>query len=210
MTLSILAVDKEKEQLGIAVITGSIAVGSRVPWAKAGIGVVATQGFTNPSLGPIILQMLERGFDVQYSLRVALNKDPNPSLRQVAVLDIQGNFAVHTGENTPDWRGHVVGENCVCVGNLITGRNVLEELREGFESAKGSLINRLFVALKRAVKKGGDKRGHRSAAILVVGNTIYGNIYDRIIDIRVDLSEDPINDLEKILYAVMGKSKIEL
>ena len=210
MTLSILAVDKEKEQLGIAVITGSVAVGSRVPWAKAGIGVVATQGFTNPSLGPIILQMLEKGFDVKYSLKVALDRDPNSSLRQVAVLDAQGNFAVHTGKNTPDWKGHVIGENCICVGNLITGRDVLEELRNSFESTKGSLINRLLVALREAVKKGGDKRGHRSAAILVVGNTIYGNVYDRIVDIRVDLSENPINDLEKILYAIMGKSRIEL
>ncbi len=198
MTYSILALDKRKKTLGVAVASGSLAVGSRVPWAKASVGVVATQAYTNPSLGPIVLRLIELGFSANKAVNYALTLDPNPDLRQVASIDVDGNIGVHSGSNIPQWYGELVDKEnlCVCIGNLIKGREVLESMHRKFVTAQNyNFVERLILALNEGHKAGGDKRGNRSAAVLIVGITEFTPYYDRILDLRVDYSLNPTEDL---------------
>ncbi|BEP18281.1 hypothetical protein PYJP_16330 [Pyrofollis japonicus] len=203
MTYSVLAYDPLLGQAGIAVVSGSVAVGSRVPWARHGVGVVATQAYTNPALGPIVLEYLSKSYTAEEALRQALARDPSPAHRQVAVIDYRGDIAIHDGDWTPQWHGYVVhpSEPVVCIANLVKGPSVCEDAVEAFESSRGSLAERLIAAIDAAHRAGGDRRGDRSAALIVVGQTEYTPYYDRIVDLRVDLAADPVKALKKLYVA---------
>ncbi len=206
MTYSILLYDPLLGQAGIATASGSIAVGSRVPWGRHGVGVVATQAYTNPSLGPMILELLGRYSTAEEALRAALESDPSPAHRQVAVIDYRGDIAVHDGEWTPVWHGYRIHprEPAVCIATLVRGPEVCEAAIEALGSSRGGLAERLLAALEAGHRAGGDRRGDRSAALLVVGQTEYSPYYDRVIDLRVDYSaSDPVAELKKLyrLYA---------
>jgi len=183
--------------IGVAVASGSIAVGSRVPWVRLGVGGVATQAYTNPALGPLILSLLEEGFDARAALEEALSRDPEPQRRQVAVLAWSGDSAVFEGAWIPPEHAYVRGDDYVCVGNLLKGRVVVEEMCRVFRDTMSTLPRRLLEALRAGHRAGGDARGDRSAAIIVAGPTRHGSLYDRILDLRVDLSRgDPVGELE--------------
>jgi len=158
LTYSILALDPTTGQAGIAVASGSIAVGSRVPWAQHGVGVVATQAYTNPSLGPLILKYISEGMEATLALRRALSIDPSPAHRQVAVIDYRGDIAVHDGEWVPTWHGYIIHsrEVAVCIANLVVGPEVCQEAMRAFEHEAGSLAYRLLKALKAGHDAGGD------------------------------------------------------
>ncbi len=201
MTYTILAYDPAAGQAGVAVVSGSIAVGSRVPWGRHGLGVVATQGYTNPALGPMILELLSKGFAAGDALREALSRDTSPAHRQVAIIDYRGDIAVHDGSWTPAWHGYraSTSDTAVAIANLVTGPGVVEAMIDVFESTRGTLAERLLAAIEAGHRVGGDRRGDRSAALLVVGATEYGVYYDRIIDLRVDYDpRDPIQALVKL------------
>ncbi len=200
MTYSFVAFDPILGQAGVAVASGSIAVGARVPWAKHGVGAVVTQAYTNPSLGPLILSLLEKAYTAEDALREALRSDPSPAHRQVAVVDYRGDVAVHDGDWVPSWHGYRINrsESVVCIANLVKGPEVCERGLRVFLSTKGSLADRLLAALDAAHRAGGDKRGDRSAALIIVGQTEYMPYYDRVVDLRVDYSPNPIAELRKI------------
>ncbi len=195
MTYSIIA--KIDDKIGIGVTSGSIASGSRVPWAKYRIGGVATQGYTNPSLGIIILKLLEEK-DTDEALDIAINDDKERELRQVGVLDKNGKGAVFTGKRTPEEKEVRIKRDVVCLGNLLKSKEVIYSLCDGFES-ESDIVWGIIGGLKKAHKTGGDARGDRSAAILVVGE---GDLYDKILDIRVDYAHNPVEELEKIVRKV--------
>ncbi len=193
-----MAIDKKKKLLGIVVASGSVAVGSRVPWAKYAVGGVVTQAYTNPALGPLILELLKKGYDVREALERALEIDRNAKLRQVAVMDYDGNIEVHNGSNIPSWNGYKVVEGeVVCVANLVRGPEVCEDAIRAFKRSTSELPLKLLDALKKGHEAGGDQRGDRSSALLVVGQTELIPYYDRIIDLRVDFSINPIVELIK-------------
>ncbi len=199
MTYSIVAVDVESKLIGIGVVSGSIAVGSRVPWARAGVGGVVTQAYTNPLLGKWILEYLSKGLSPRQALDKALSRDEAPSMRQVGVVSISGEVAVFTGNNVPRHYGEYVGHGYVCVGNMLVSRRVILEVCKHFEDSTGSLSERIINALEAGHEVGGDVRGDRSASLLVVGeHPVYGYSYDRIIDLRVDYSNNPIRDLRNL------------
>ncbi len=200
MTYSILAFDPLLGQAGVAVASGSIAVGSRVPWGRHGVGVVATQAYTNPALGPLVLEHLARAASAEEALRRALETDPSPAHRQVAVIDYRGDVAVHDGSWCPEWHGYMVSrrEPAVCVANLVQGPEVCESALHAYLSTRGSLAERLLAALSAAHHAGGDRRGDRSAALLVVGQTEYSPHYDRVLDLRVDYSKEPVAALRHV------------
>ncbi|AEM37886.1 protein of unknown function DUF1028 [Pyrolobus fumarii 1A] len=201
MTYSILAYDPAAGQAGVAVVSGSIAVGSRVPWGRHGVGVVATQGYTNPALGPLILELLAKGYTASDAIVKALAGDTSPAHRQLAVVDYRGDVAVHDGEWTPAWHGYRMAarESAVAIANLVVGPRVVEAMIEAFESTRGTLAERLLAAIEAGHRAGGDRRGDRSAALLVVGATEYGPHYDKIVDLRVDFhSHDPVSELIKL------------
>lgn len=207
MTYSILAYDPLLGQAGVAVASGSVAVGSRVPWGRHGLGVVVTQAYTNPALGPLVLLYLERSSSAEEALVKALEHDPSPAHRQVAVVDYRGDVAVHDGDWAPAWHGYLQHprEPVVCVANLVRGPRVCEAALEAYSRVRGGLADKLLAALREAHRAGGDRRGDRSAALLVVGQTEYSPHYDRIIDLRVDYHpSDPVAELAR-LYRVYSE-----
>jgi len=200
LTYSILAYDPLLGQAGVAVVSGSISVGSRVPWGRHGVGVVATQAYTNPALAPMVLEFLSKASSAEEALRMALARDPSPAHRQVAVIDYRGDIAVHDGEWSPSWHGYIVHpqEPLVCIANLVKGPEVCRAAIKTFVRAKGGLADKLLAAIEAGHRAGGDRRGDRSAALLVVGQTEYAPYYDRVVDLRVDYSENPVEELKRI------------
>ncbi len=201
MTYSILAYDVMLGQAGVAVASGSLAVGARVPWAKHGLGVVVTQAYTNPALGALVLEYLSKNYTADEALSKALEHDPSPAHRQVAVIDYRGDIAVHDGDWTPTWHGYIIysREPVLCIANLVKGPEICQRALEAYSSSRGGLAEKLLAALEAGHKAGGDRRGDKSAALLVVGLTEYSPHYDRIVDLRVDFHPtNPVAELKRI------------
>lgn len=204
-TFSIVASDPETEELGIAVESKFIAVGAVVPWAKAGVGAVATQSWANTSFGPRGLELLEAGVSPEEALEKMLENDKGKELRQVGMVDAKGNSASFTGSQCFAWSGGVTGKNYACQGNILVGEETVTSMAKTFEAAEGDLATRLLKALDAGQEAGGDSRGKQSASLLVVKPAGgYGGFNDRYIDLRVDDHPDPIKELIRLhkLYAL--------
>ncbi|MGA3108537.1 MAG: DUF1028 domain-containing protein [Candidatus Bathyarchaeia archaeon] len=198
-TFSIVALDRRSGDMGVAVQSKFIAVGSVVPWAKARIGAVATQASANVSYGPRAIKMLEDGLTSSEVLRRLLAEDELNQGRQVAVVDAKGMVAIHTGTGCMEWAGHVSGDGYSCQGNILAGKNVVESMARAYEETAGDLIDRLLAALSAGQRAGGDRRGQQSAALLVVREKGgYEGFTDRYVDLRVDDSARPIDELKRI------------
>lgn len=201
-TFSIVAFDSETKELGIAVTSKFLAVGSVVPYAQADIGAIATQASANVTYGPKILKLLSEGKSAQEALEIVTNDDPRKEVRQLGVVDGQGRGATFTGEKCLDWAGGRTGKSVVAQGNLLASEKVVDACIETFESTEGTLARRLVAALQAGEDEGGDKRDlpWNSAALLVVRDKGgYAGANDRFIDLRVDNAEQPIAELEKLL-----------
>ncbi len=199
MTYSIIVLDKQSEILGIGVVSGSIAVGSRVPWGRYSVGGVVSQAYTNPGLGPIILGYMERGYSVEEAIKKALNMDKHPDFRQVAAMDWNGNATYYNGKNIPMEYGGFVYKECVSVANLVVSNEIPEILcKSYYENMDNDIGVSIIHALMEAHNIGGDRRGDRSSALLIIGLTEYIPYYDKILDLRIDYSKDPIKGLERI------------
>ncbi|GAB3800798.1 DUF1028 domain-containing protein [Virgibacillus kimchii] len=199
MTFSIVGFDPETEELGIAVQSKFIGVGSVVPWAKAGVGAVATQAFANPAYGPDGLDLLEEGKTAQEAVNILTKQDEDREDRQVGIVDANGNAATFTGEKCYDWAGGRTGKHYAAQGNILVSQETVDAMGTTFETAKGSLADRLLRALDAGQAAGGDSRGKQGAAIYVVkekGGYLGAN--DRYIDLRVDDHPDPIKELIRI------------
>ena len=129
-TFSIVAIDKVSNLMGVAVATGSTYVADRVPWARANVGVVATQAYTNTTYGIMGLLLMGHGIPPKYALKQLLSEDLDPQRRQVCMMDKEGNFAVHTGAKCPSYAGSILNETNCIIGNLIVSYGVLEAVHE--------------------------------------------------------------------------------
>jgi uncharacterized Ntn-hydrolase superfamily protein len=199
-TFSIVARDPRNGDLGIAVASKFLAVGSVVPWARAGAGAVATQALANLAYGPDGLALLERGRPAQAALDELLADDEQREHRQVGVVDAQGGAAAHTGAECMDWAGHVVGEGFAAQGNILAGAGVVQAIADTFAGAPGELAERLLAALQAGDAAGGDRRGRQSAALYVArAGGSYGGALDRYVDLRVDDHTAPIPELARLL-----------
>lgn len=198
-TFSIVGFDPETGELGVAVQSKFIGVGSVVPWAKAGVGAIATQSLANTSYGPEGLALLEKGYTAQEVIRILTDGDEDRGLRQVGIVDAKGNSATFTGENCYDWAGGKTGPNYAAQGNILVSEETVNAMADTFENSRGPLAERLLQALDAGQEAGGDKRGRQSAAIYVVKeNGGYGGYNDRYIDLRVDDHPDPIKEIIRI------------
>lgn len=216
-TYSIVAYDSVTGDLGVAVQSKFPNVGGLVPWARAGVGAVATQSLSNTDYGEKGLELIARGATAPEAMRVIMRGDERPSQRQVGMVDARGNAASWTGDSTFDWAGGRTGAGTDAQtggkGKMITGRNyaaqanimvsdaTVRNMAETFERARGggSLADRLLAALVAGQAGGGDKRGMQSAALLVVrANAGYLGTTDRYIDIRVYDAPDPIKELQRL------------
>jgi uncharacterized Ntn-hydrolase superfamily protein len=199
-TFSIVARDPLNGDLGVAVQSKFLAVGSVVPWARANVGAVATQALANIGYGPEGLRLLGEGFAASDVLQQLLSGDDQREHRQVGIVDREGRVAAHTGSACHRWAGHVVGDGFCCQGNILAGEAVVTNMADAFKAAQGELAERLMAALEAGQAAGGDRRGRQSASLYVAreGGS-YGGILDRYIDLRVDDHPEPIKELSRIL-----------
>lgn len=208
-TFSIVAYDPTTGDLGVAVQSKAFAVGARVPYAKAGVGAIATQATTNAGFGPRGLALLEDGLTPQQVMDSLLKADDRPAVRQLAVIDARGQTTVHTGDSCIDWKGSKTGSYYSCQGNLLVGQPVVDSMAVAFEKTSGELAERLMAALEAGQRAGGDSRGMQSAALIVVrAGGGYAGFNDRYIDIRNDDSRNPIQELHRLLNKVLAFNAI--
>ena len=199
-TFSIVAYDPATGDLGVAVASKFPAVGAMVPYARAGVGAVATQAAANLRFGSEGLKLLESGLTPQQALEKLVENDPGRGDRQMGLVDARGRSAAWTGKDCFDFAGHIVGENYSVQGNILTGREVLVAMSEAFANARGPLAERLMAAVEAGDAAGGDQRGKESAAMLVVREGAgYGGVGDRWVDLRVDDHAEPVKELRRLL-----------
>jgi uncharacterized Ntn-hydrolase superfamily protein len=210
-TFSIVAYDPETKDLGVAVASRVLAVGAVVPWARAGVGAVATQAWADPTFGPRGLEHLALGAtDPETALELLLEPDSGREHRQLGIVDGSGRVANFTGKECMAWAGAKSGEHYTVQGNILTGEAVLEAMARAFEEAEGELALRLMAALAAADSAGGDSRGKESAAILVVREKGgYDGKNDRYVDLRVDDHAEPVKELGRLLGIALGLRGIE-
>lgn len=199
-TFSIVARDPANSDLGVAVQSKFLAVGAVVPWARAGVGAVATQSFANVTYGPEGLRLMANGWTAQEALNALLTLDEDTTQRQVLLVDAAGRAAAYTGAGCFNWAGHITGANFACAGNILVGQATVQALAETFQQTGRTLAERLVAALAAGQAAGGDSRGQQSAALLVVRTAgSYGGRGDRYVDLRVDDHPQPIAELARLL-----------
>jgi uncharacterized Ntn-hydrolase superfamily protein len=201
-TFSIVAIDPQNGDMGVAVASRYFSVGSVVPWAMAGVGAVATQANVNVGYGQQAIDLLRQGATAQQVLKKLLEDDQfeGKDGRQVAIVDFKGNIATYTGPNAPKWAGDRQGKAWSAQGNILVGPQVPESMGKAFDDTPGELAEKLFAALKAGDAAGGDSRGRQSASMLVVRKGGGRNINnDRYIYINVDDSPDPFKELRRLL-----------
>ncbi len=199
-TFSIVAYDAATGDLGVGVTSKFPAVGSGVPWAKAGVGAVATQAAANLSFGQEGLELMARGLSAQAALQKVVNADAGREDRQVGMVDAKGRAATFTGKNCFSWAGGKIGEHFAVQGNILVGPDTVDAMAKAFETSKGELPDRLLVALEAGQAAGGDRRGRESAALLVVRKGAgYGGKGDRWVDLRVDDHPEPLRELRRLV-----------
>lgn len=201
-TFSIVTIDPATGELGVAVASKFLAVGAVVPWARAGVGAVATQSYANVSYGPTGLELMAAGYSASETLARLLADDPERELRQVGIVDARGGTATFTGSACHAWAGGRTGPGYAVQGNILTGPEVVDAMAHAFETTEGPLAARLLAALAAGDAAGGDRRGKQSAALLVVKERGgYGGYTDRFIDLRVDDHPEPVAELQR-LYGI--------
>lgn len=199
MTFSIVALDPQTGDLGVAVASKFLAVGSVVPWAAAGVGAIATQALANVRYGPDGLAALGAGGSASSVVDALTAADAGSEQRQLGIVDAAGGAATFSGAGCLPWAGGRIGPGFAVQGNILTGPEVVDAIVDAFTSATGPLPDRLLAALLAGDRAGGDRRGRQSAALLVVrAHAGYGDGDDRWIDLRVDDHPDPVPELIRI------------
>jgi len=210
MTYSIVARDARTGELGVAVQSHWFSVGSVVTWAEAGVGAVATQAFAQPSYGPLGLALMKAGLEPAAVLGALTHADPESNRRQVAMVDVQGRVAAHTGIRCLPPCGHVTADGVSAQANMMRSERVWPAMLDAYQSSNEDFADRLMAALDAAEAAGGDARGRQSAALLVVSATGSNQPWrDRLIDLRVEDSADPLGELRRLLGMRRGYQHME-
>lgn len=221
-TFSIVAFDPENGDLGVAVQSKFPNVRPIVPWAKAGVGAVATQSFAELDYGIRGLELMAGGATAAEALRIVLRTDPDREKRQVGIVDANGNAATWTGESCTPWAGAVIGraagigpqsgvrgedggkgvvvtgKGYTAQGNILVSGETVAAMARAFEETEGELSDRLVAALVAGGAAGGDQRGEQSAALLVVRAGAGYDGMDNYIDISVYDHRTPLAELERL------------
>lgn len=199
-TFSIVARDPETGQLGVAVQSHWFSTGSIVTWAQPGVGAVATQSMVEVSYGPLGLSGLRSGKKPGEILSDLLQKDAEREMRQVAIVDTNGDIAVHTGSHCIAEAGHQTGTQYSVQANMMLKNTVWPAMAAAYEKASGDLAERMLAALDAAQAEGGDIRGKQSAAMLVVSGEHTDEPWKGIlVDLRVEDHPEPLIELRRLL-----------
>jgi uncharacterized Ntn-hydrolase superfamily protein len=210
-TYSIAACDLVAGQWGVATQSKFLAVGSVVPWARPGVGAVATQAYANPRYGPDGLALLEQGLTADEVVARLTSEDDGRDHRQLGVVGGRGDSATFTGNECMEWAGGLSGDSYAAQGNILVSGATVDALAASFEGSAGRpLTERLIDALAAAQAAGGDRRGQQSAALLVVERDGgYAGLSDSLVDLRVDDHAAPVEELarlHRIHEALFGKT----
>jgi uncharacterized Ntn-hydrolase superfamily protein len=213
-TYSIVAVDLEAKQWGVAVQSKFLSVGSVVPWAEPEVGAVATQAYANPRYGPNGLNLLREGRSAQEAVDELTGADDGRDHRQVGIVDAKGGSATYTGSECLDWAGGRTGPGYAAQGNILVSADTVDALAETFEGSSGQpLAERLLDCLAAAQAAGGDRRGQQSSSLLVVQRDGgYAGLSDSLVDLRVEDHELPIEELRRLYglhQAIFGETPRE-
>ena len=199
-TYSIVALDAETGELGVAVQSHWFSVGFLVPWVKAGVGAVATQSFVKVDYGPDGLELMGSGMSAKDALKSLTDQDEAEAVRQVAMIDINGNVAAHTGERCIVFANHVVGKNYSVQANMMENSTVPKAMAVAFENSSGDLADRMMAALEAAEKEGGDIRGKQSAAMVIMSGEPTGIEWkDTKMSLRIEDHPTPLKELKRLI-----------
>ena len=200
MTYSIIGRDTDTNEIGIGVQSRWFHAGQDVAWVEPGVGAVCTQAFVEPSYGPGGLELLREGRTPAEALAEMAAADPGRDVRQVAIADLAGRFAQHTGSRCVAAAGHVAGPNCCAQGNMLASDGCWGAMVAAFEASSGPLADRLLAALDAAESEGGDARGRQAARLLVRRTQPTGAPWtDRIVDLSVVDHAQPLAELRRLL-----------
>ena len=210
-TFSIVAIDPENGDVGVAVQSKFPNVRAVVPWAEAGVGAVATQSMVNVTYGPKGLTLMHNGATAEEALWILIQNDSAKQSRQAGIVDAKGNSASWTGTECFDWAGGVTGESWggkgvviagkgfAAQGNILVGKATIEAIAKTYQTTKGSLADRLVAAIVAGGKAGGDRRGEESAALLVKrAGAGYDGTTDDYIDIGIYDNPKPLIELQRL------------
>ena len=198
-TFSIVAADPATGECGVAVASKFLSVGAVVPWARAGVGAVATQSFANTGYGPQGLDLLADGLEPDTVIQRLTSTDADKDKRQVGIVDMHGGSATYSGTACFPWFGGRTVEGVAVQGNILVSEKTVDDMLEAFRRTGGTLAVRLLSALAAGDRAGGDSRGKQSAAILVVKpEGGYGGFNDRYVDLRVDDHASPVAELQRV------------
>jgi uncharacterized Ntn-hydrolase superfamily protein len=187
MTFSLLGFDANSQSVGICSITSTPAHGSRCPHFLQDVGIVATQGLTNRHHGENCITLLANGVSPEECLRLTKADDINIEYRQLAIMTCKGQSAAHTGAETRDFKGHIITDHCIAVGNILTGEKVLHAMLDGFTSSNGDLADRLLSGARSGEMAGGEINGAYSAFLIVIRPDQIP-AWGAHIDLRIDYS----------------------
>jgi uncharacterized Ntn-hydrolase superfamily protein len=200
VTYSIVARDQTSGQLGVAAQSCYFALGSVLPWARAGVGAVATQSMVDPAYGPQCLDLLASGISAEDALEQVRSADPGREVRQVGLVTAAGEVASFTGSQCIAHVGHVAGAGYSTQANMMGEPGVCEAMAAAFEAHSGNLAHRMVTALQAAETKGGDARGQMSAALIVVEGDRHDHPWEGVLtDVRVDHHPEPLNELARLV-----------
>lgn len=199
-TYSIVALDPQTGELGVAIQSHYFSVGSLAPSAAAGVGVSVIQSFPKVAYGSAGTDLMHSGLSAPDALQRFVDTDDAPEYRQVAMVDAAGRVAVHTGRCCVAAAGHRTGKHYACQANMMRNDTVWGAMADAYEGTRGVLSARLLAALHAAEEAGGDVRGRQSAALVIVNGEATGSsLSDRILDLRVEDHDRPLQELDRLV-----------
>jgi len=191
MTFSLVGMCRQTGMFGAAVTTSSMGVGSRCPFARAGVGAVLTQHRTDPMLGPRGLALLTEGQTATQVIEALTRDNPTIGWRQLAVIDARGDTAYYHGDKIQSIHAAAQGDAVCAIGNIIRHDTIPQAMVEAFTAAPDEhLAERLLRALEAGLAAGGELKQIKSAALLVVHQQSFP-----LVDLRVELDPQPLAGL---------------
>jgi uncharacterized Ntn-hydrolase superfamily protein len=194
MTFSIVARCSRTGMFGVAISSSSPAVAARCSYAQAGVGAVASQNVTDPSLGPRALEHLARGATAAEAIAIVMGTAAHGEYRQLLAVDANGLSAIYSGSKALGIWAEAREQNVACGGNLLANDKVPGAMVDSFLASKGDLGDRLITAMRAAIKAGGEAGPVRSSGMKLVREVSWP-----VADLRCDWTENcPIEQLAQL------------
>jgi uncharacterized Ntn-hydrolase superfamily protein len=185
MTFSLVARCAETGMFGVAISSSSPAVAARCSYARAGVGAVASQNVTDPTLGPIALDLMEQGMSAEAAIAQVGKRGKFIEYRQVLAVDSSGRTAIHSGPNSLGIWTQAQSENVASGGNMLANDGIPQAIVDGFLWSSGHLGDRLIAAMRAGLAAGGEAGPVHSAGLKIVDKVSWP-----VADLRCDWTED--------------------